>query len=75
MIFFMFFNCTTPIADLLGLDLQAGLITYRQIKAATNSFDIASKIGEGGFGSVYLVCSQFFHEASYCNVVVGRCNY
>ncbi|RVW29603.1 putative LRR receptor-like serine/threonine-protein kinase [Vitis vinifera] len=41
------------ILELRGLDLQTGLFTLRQIKAATNSFDAANKIGEGGFGSVY----------------------
>ncbi|XP_074312610.1 putative LRR receptor-like serine/threonine-protein kinase At1g53440 isoform X2 [Silene latifolia] len=40
--------------ELLGLDLQTGIFTYRQLKAATNNFDANSKIGEGGFGSVYL---------------------
>ncbi|KAJ0082351.1 hypothetical protein Patl1_10339 [Pistacia atlantica] len=40
-------------ADLKGLDLQTGTFTYRQLKAATNNFDSANKIGEGGFGSVY----------------------
>ncbi|KAJ9690779.1 hypothetical protein PVL29_013106 [Vitis rotundifolia] len=39
--------------ELRGLDLQTGLFTLRQIKAATNNFDVANKIGEGGFGSVY----------------------
>ncbi|XP_035543996.1 probable leucine-rich repeat receptor-like serine/threonine-protein kinase At3g14840 isoform X2 [Juglans regia] len=39
--------------ELRGLDLQTGFFTYRQIKAATNNFDPANKIGEGGFGSVY----------------------
>ncbi|KEH38571.1 cysteine-rich RLK (receptor-like kinase) protein [Medicago truncatula] len=39
--------------DLKGLDFQPGLFTLRKIKAATNNFDIAYKIGEGGFGPVY----------------------
>ncbi|KAK8646112.1 hypothetical protein V6N13_119908 [Hibiscus sabdariffa] len=38
---------------LRGLDLQAGFFTFKQMKAATNNFDIANKIGEGGFGAVY----------------------
>ncbi|OMO82779.1 hypothetical protein COLO4_22841 [Corchorus olitorius] len=38
---------------LRGLDLQVGFFTFRQMKAATNNFDTANKIGEGGFGSVY----------------------
>ncbi|GFQ03190.1 probable LRR receptor-like serine/threonine-protein kinase at1g07650 [Phtheirospermum japonicum] len=40
------------VIELRGLDLRTGF-TYRQIKAATNNFDPANKIGEGGFGSVY----------------------
>ncbi|XP_061351363.1 probable leucine-rich repeat receptor-like serine/threonine-protein kinase At3g14840 [Gastrolobium bilobum] len=39
--------------ELKGLDMQTGLFTLRQIKAATNNFDIDNKIGEGGFGPVY----------------------
>ncbi|KAK9150682.1 hypothetical protein Syun_008991 [Stephania yunnanensis] len=39
--------------DLRGLDLQTGSFTLRQIIAATNNFDSANKIGEGGFGPVY----------------------
>ncbi|KAG6634347.1 hypothetical protein CIPAW_12G112200 [Carya illinoinensis] len=39
--------------DLRGLDLKTGTFTLRQIKTATNNFDEANKIGEGGFGSVY----------------------
>ncbi|XP_030929937.1 probable leucine-rich repeat receptor-like serine/threonine-protein kinase At3g14840 isoform X3 [Quercus lobata] len=39
--------------DLKGLDLQTGLFTLRQIRAATNNFDASNKVGQGGFGSVY----------------------
>ncbi|KAL0320589.1 UNVERIFIED_CONTAM: putative LRR receptor-like serine/threonine-protein kinase [Sesamum radiatum] len=39
--------------ELRGLDLQTGYFTLRQIKAATNNFNNANKIGEGGFGPVY----------------------
>ena len=40
----------------MGLDLKTGSFTLRQLGAATNNFDSANKIGEGGFGSVYKVC-------------------
>ncbi|EOY27898.1 Receptor-like kinase in flowers 1, putative [Theobroma cacao] len=39
--------------DLEGLDVQTVSFTLKQIKAATNNFDSANKIGEGGFGPVY----------------------
>ncbi|KAK2632962.1 hypothetical protein EUGRSUZ_L00813 [Eucalyptus grandis] len=39
-----------------GLDLQTGTFSLKQIKAATNDFDSANKIGEGGFGAVYKAC-------------------
>ncbi|KAJ1389313.1 Serine/threonine-protein kinase, active site [Sesbania bispinosa] len=39
--------------ELKGLDLQTGIFTLRQIKTATNNFNVANKIGEGGFGPVY----------------------
>jgi len=45
------------LTELKNLDLQTGLFTLRQIKAATNNFDISNKIGEGGFGPVYKVIS------------------
>ncbi|KAK7324508.1 hypothetical protein VNO77_28112 [Canavalia gladiata] len=42
--------------ELKGLELRTGIFTLRQIKAATNNFDDANKIGEGGFGPVYKGC-------------------
>ncbi|KAL2589432.1 hypothetical protein AAZV13_13G229200 [Glycine max] len=39
--------------ELKDLNLQTNLFTMRQIKVATNNFDISNKIGEGGFGPVY----------------------
>ncbi|XVE88274.1 hypothetical protein DITRI_Ditri19aG0056400 [Diplodiscus trichospermus] len=39
--------------DLKALDVQTVSFTLKQIKAATNNFDSANKIGEGGFGPVY----------------------
>ncbi|KAI4333479.1 hypothetical protein L6164_018285 [Bauhinia variegata] len=39
--------------ELKGVDMQTGLFTLRQIKAATDNFSPANKIGEGGFGPVF----------------------
>lgn len=44
---------TSEDKELRGLDLQTGLFTLRQIKAATKNFDAENKLGEGGFGAVF----------------------
>ena len=59
-------SCTAFGTELRGLDLQTGLFTLRQIKAATKNFDAANKIGEGGFGIVYKV--NYFHVHYYTSV-------
>jgi hypothetical protein len=52
------------LTELRGLDLQTGFFTYRQIKAATDNFDAANKIGEGGFGFVYKVSHNVILSAT-----------
>ncbi|CAH8299361.1 unnamed protein product [Eruca vesicaria subsp. sativa] len=39
--------------DLRAQSLQTVCFTWRQLQAATNNFDEANKLGEGGFGSVF----------------------
>lgn len=40
--------------ELTGIK-NVNLYTYKELRVATNDFSRASKIGEGGFGSVYKV--------------------
>lgn len=54
----------TRFVELRGLDLQTGSFTLRQLKAATNDFDPANKIGEGGFGSVFKVYFTTYYKSA-----------
>ncbi|XP_020203672.1 probable LRR receptor-like serine/threonine-protein kinase At1g53430 [Cajanus cajan] len=49
----MGFLCRKDQTDQELLGLKTGYFSLRQIKAATDNFDPANKIGEGGFGPVY----------------------
>ncbi|KAK7324509.1 hypothetical protein VNO77_28114 [Canavalia gladiata] len=49
----MGFLCGKDPTDKELQDLKTGYFSLRQIKAATDNFDLANKIGEGGFGPVY----------------------
>ncbi|CAI8606860.1 unnamed protein product [Vicia faba] len=49
----MGFLCVKDLRDKDLLDLKTGYFSLRQIRAATNDFDPANKIGEGGFGPVF----------------------
>ena len=64
-----------PLTELRGLDLQTGFFTYRQIKAATNNFNVANKIGEGGFGSVYKVSNNYLSIIECVCVCVCVCHF
>jgi hypothetical protein len=57
-------------AELKGLDLKTGSFTLKQLKAASDNFNSANKIGEGGFGSVYKVC-HLMNFLYYHNFIIG----
>ncbi|KAG2317836.1 hypothetical protein Bca52824_020958 [Brassica carinata] len=44
--------------DFKNLDFQISSFSLRQIKVATDNFDPANKIGEGGFGPVHVLREQ-----------------
>ena len=43
------------LSEIKSLDPMINSFSLRQIKAATNNFDTANRIGEGGFGPVHKV--------------------
>ncbi|KAG2689257.1 hypothetical protein I3760_09G132100 [Carya illinoinensis] len=46
-------SAISVVSDARRLDSVTGTFSLKQIKSATNDFDCANKIGEGGFGPVY----------------------
>ena len=48
-------NGVASLSDFKNLDFQISSFSLKQIKVATDNFDPANKIGEGGFGPVHKV--------------------
>ncbi|KAL2326865.1 hypothetical protein Fmac_020292 [Flemingia macrophylla] len=40
--------------ELLGIDIRPYTFSYSELKSATNDFNLENKLGEGGFGPVYM---------------------
>jgi hypothetical protein len=67
LIYFLFYF--NHLSELKALELQTGYFHLRQIKAATDNFNPANKIGEGGFGPVYKVNMHFDFKAATDNFI------
>lgn len=50
------------IAVLLGIDARPFTFSYAELKTATEDFNPANKLGEGGFGPVYKVSPSLIKD-------------
>ncbi|KAJ1398818.1 Protein kinase-like domain superfamily [Sesbania bispinosa] len=48
--------------ELLGIEGKSNTFTYSELKNATNDFDSANKLGEGGFGPVYKAWNLYVND-------------
>ena len=55
-------------ADLLGIDVRPFTFSYTELKTATEDFNPANKLGEGGFGPVYKVSSYAINNVMCINL-------
>lgn len=46
---------SVKISEFLGMDARPYTFQYAELRAATNDFNPANKLGEGGFGPVFKV--------------------
>lgn len=59
------FTQVFSLLDSMEPDIQTGTFSFKQMRAATDDFSYANKIGEGGFGPVYKVFYlTFYHQVS-----------
>jgi hypothetical protein len=53
-----------------GKSHELKVLSLDRIKAATSNFSESNKLGEGGFGPVYMVCIMLQVTTSLCIILV-----
>lgn len=60
------------VSDFAKASIATNLYTYSELKNATRNFHKDNKLGEGGFGEVFLVSRNVLLHT--CNLVLQICN-
>lgn len=61
--------CVSLCSDFAKASISTNLYTYKELKRATRGFHQDNKLGEGGFGEVFLVSTRtIFHGTKVVEV-------